>query len=232
MATAAGADNDAMAGRDAWTDGGAAAVWRDAGRTGTGGGTAGAACSTFGSGSTGKRCRLLHRWDAGGSGTWLGRQATVTPATVAIGTPAGAGVASTSAAAGANTIAILGSGDGAGNAMRCSRQTTPAASSHAPSTDTASATCRRRTMRSDADSARRAMPSLVVVPSGHRHTLVSAVRKAQAIRTAPATASARGAGAVWAVAAPTADRRDTHDRSRCGRAGRPARSRWRRNATR
>lgn len=69
-------------------------------------------------------------------------------------------------------------------------------------------------------------------PSGHRHTLVSAVRKAQAIRTAPATASARGAGAVWAVAAPTADRRDTHDRSRCGRAGHPARSRWRRNATR
>ena len=78
-------------------------------------------CSTFGSGSTGKRCRAP-RAAAGSAAARQWRGSTVTgrrrhPR------PAGAGVASTSAGAGANTIAILGSGDGAGNAMRCSRQT-------------------------------------------------------------------------------------------------------------
>ena len=128
MATAAGADNDAVTGRDACADGRAEAIWRGAGRwTGTGGVKAGAACSTFGPGSTGNGAACSTGGIAGaasstfGSGAAGNGAACSTGSGSAIGGPAGVGVASTGDDIGANTIAILGSGDGASMTTRCSR---------------------------------------------------------------------------------------------------------------
>ena len=73
-------------------------------------------------------------------------------------------------------------------------------------------------VRSGADSAKRAMPSPVAFPPVIANTLVSAMRKAPPIRPAPVTTSEQEAGAVWPTVAPTVDRRDTRDRSRYGRA--------------
>jgi Zn-dependent membrane protease YugP len=54
-------------------------------------------------------------------------------------------------------------------------------------------------------------------------------RAVQELQTAGVVAP-NEVGAVRAVVGPTAGRRDTRDLSRCGRAGRPTRSRWRRSA--